>query len=125
MNKLSNIFIKNPWVRSAIPSFFAISIGVLTNSLIVEITNDGNVVWKNILFVKSFYFIAIAFIISTLYQFYIFKHDYHSSMSLSKPQFKAKIRATYLKQYQNYIQKGQWDKFDAAGESLRRIINSY
>ena len=110
---MSEIFLKNPWVRSFVPLILMVVSSVVASSLVVEIAEGNTINWAALPDKQSFYLLLVATVLLCIYQVVLFKHDSKLMKGITPKQFEASLRnevaEATAKRAKKHIKDGRMD----------------
>jgi len=113
---MEELFLINYWIRTLIPLVLMSIAGILTNSLIVNITVNNEIIWLLIPKQVSFYIFIIVTIFLWLYQVIIFKHDKELIKGFTPKQYEAnqrnKLAEGIAKRSKKLIEEGNIEQLE-------------
>lgn len=123
---MSEIFLKNPWVRSFVPLILIAVSSVVASTLVVEIAEGNTINWAELPKKESFYFLLAATVMMCIYQVLIFKHDSKLIKGITPKQFEASLRnevaEATAKRAKKHIKDGRIDLLEEETLKFQKLF---
>src|SRR4051812_3477007 len=122
---IESLLFRNAWVRALLPLLFIGVVGVVSNTLVVELARGNQIDWSLLPHKPSFYYFVTATLVSALYQIALQRHDEELAKGFTPKQYEARIRNRVAEQVAKrslkLIKDGDIEKLERETETFKRL----
>lgn len=123
---IRRLLLQSPTAKAVVPALLAAAIGVLSGSLITEITTSSGLAWSGVLRTFSFYALLALAILQALYGRLLYQEE-SDVLRFSDEQYciaylRSKCLPEMASRYQEMIRSGQGGEFKQAMDEVREVL---
>lgn len=122
---IQNLLFRNAWIRALLPLILIGVVGVVSNTLVVELAKGNEIQWEQITRKASFYYLVAFTIISAVYQIALQRHDQDLARGFTPKQYEAQIRNRVAEQVAKrslkLIKDGNIEQLERETETFKRL----